>query len=390
MEVKYTTLLELTIRQPFYQNGVCAPYTTDPNPDLDLVPTPETLSLMKRLDLLFRNRRQTGGGLILAATNGQLGGNTLLRFAPRKTDTLSFFLLLRNPNMLNFNQLPVIPQPEHYYYFSNQRTGLTRTNLHLSTASGAVQSPADTRKFARTDYRYRHTTPIAPGTLIEVRHLLTGSIVTPLSVQNTTTDSELTFNLAALPSGICELRIGGTLEETVYYVGPVLPGSLFGVIELSLSNTLDAGYRLVEANNTILLPTPLYFIPFATRATTWRYTIKLTPTSPLFLELSKLTVPADKADFINRLKIVSNNPAITFTQTMPDDTTFLFTSDTPLPLKEKYTLLSTGDTLKFTLTKYKDMPLKQATVKDNLPYPDAGLVDARNPAITYSDIFLTI
>jgi hypothetical protein len=186
------------------------------------------------------------------------------------------------------------------------------------------------------------------------------------------------------------LRIGGTLEETVYYVGPVLPGSLFGVIELSLSNTLDAGYRLVEANNTILLPTPLYFIPFATRATTWRYTIKLTPTSPLFLELSKLTVPADKADFINRLKIVSNNPAITFTQTMPDDTTFLFTSDTPLPLKEKYTLLSTGDTLKFTLTKYKDMPLKQATVKDNLPYPDAGLVDARNPAITYSDIFLTI
>ncbi len=389
MKAKYTALFNVGVKHPFYENGTCASYTTTPVPDMVVVPSAETLTLMRRLDFIFRTADNTGGFTVLAATNGKIGPDDLLRFAPKATEKLVFFLVLRNAAMLGFNALPASIAGS-IFYFTNQISGdpAPRTNLHLSQSVDGVKATNDLLSRSSSTYRYHHSTPVVPGT-VEVKHILTGALVTPVSLQNTATTCDLLFNLAALPLGKCELWIGGTRISAFYHTGDAVPPDTYGVVELSLADTLDANYRIIETNDTLLAPTPLYFISFINRLTTWRYTIKMTPSSPLFIEIGKLAL-ADKPDFMAKLKIVANNPAITFTQSVPDDKTIVFVSDAPIALKERYTVPPAGDTLKLTLTKYKGVPLKEAAVKENLSYPVAGLIDTRNPLIIYSDIFLTL
>ena len=140
------------------------------------------------------------------------------------------------------------------------------------------------------------------------------------------------------------------------------------MIELLLANTLDANYRAVEVDRSLVSDRPLYTIPFINRATRWRYTVALKTNSPLFIEMDALT-PANKTDFINRLNIVSNDTAINFTQTSasPDGTSFQFVSNTAVALQEKYLSSSsiTKDTLSLTLKKNIGIPAEAAVRTDS-------------------------
>ena len=118
MNVKYTELLNVGVKQPFYENGICPKYTTTPLPDLVFIPAAETLASLKRLDFIFKNTDNTGGFTILAATNGKVGPNYLLRFLPKKGEKLTFCVVMRNPDMLNFNELPTATDPEKLFYFT--------------------------------------------------------------------------------------------------------------------------------------------------------------------------------------------------------------------------------------------------------------------------------
>jgi hypothetical protein len=93
---------------------------------------------------------------------------------------------------------------------------------------------------------------------------------------------------------------------------------------------------------------------------------------------------------MTNLKIVCNNNTITFSQSAPDASTIIFESENPFALAEKYSIPVTFNRLKLALTKYTGVPMKETTVIENLPYPSTNMIDARNPAFIYSDIFLTI
>jgi hypothetical protein len=391
LQVKYSELLSLAVTQLFYENKVCGKYTTAPVPDIAFVPTGETLELMKRLGLIFRATGTTGGFTVMARTNGTLGPNELLRFPPKKGDKLSFFALLRNPAMINFNQLPVTTDQSKIFYFSNEVTDLLapRTNLHLSTLAAGVSIADDMIKKSGEVYRFHHAAPVGPGAA-KVKHLLTDAQVNPVSVINNGGQCDLIFDLSTLPAGKCQLLISAVKTEDFYYTGLNAPRQLFGVVELNLSPLLaDIKYRITEADKTIQAAKPLFTLTFNNRKATWRYTIKLQPGSPLYIEMAPLAAPA-KAIFLSNLKITTNDPAVKFTQQPgATDTTIVFHSDTTLAFREKYIAAPGVKPLSITLKKNTGL-INEAVVKADLQYPSTSSLDATNDPSIYSDIFLTL
>jgi hypothetical protein len=393
LQVKYAELLNLSVKQSFYQNGVCRKYLVEPALDMMFVPTDETRNVMNRMDLIFRNTDTTGGFTVWARIEGKNAtGHDLLRFQPKKGDKLSFLIILKNPDVLNFNELPVQLGSEQIYYFSNDRTdqGVSRSSLHISKGVAGVDGAVDRIKKSSGNYRYHHSAVVAQGAA-KVKHVLTGSEIAPVSLVNLAGQTDLTFNLLPLPSGKCQLSINNALTEEFYYPGNVSPQPIFGVIELSLSPTLSTNYRVIEPDKSLTPQRPNYHIHFTNRKTLWRYTIHLQPYSPLFLEIMGLDLQG-KTEFFEQLNIVCNDSAFKFTLNSATDTDIVFVSTTLKNLEEKY-VLSFGtppDALTLTLKKYEG-DIREAAVKENLPYPSTGSVNVASDGVTiYSDVFLTL
>ena len=392
LQTKYAELFSLSIEQPFYQNKICRSYQTTPVLDYTLVPSGECRQVMNRMDLVFRNTDTTGGIIVLGrvlGTNG--GGDDLLRFPATASDKLSFWIVLNNPNLVNFDDLPATLPTSQFYYFSNQLADIAapRTGLHLSIDPTGVKGANDTIKRSDVTYRYHHPVPIAPNTA-KIKHLLTGVSIDPYTVMNQNGQADLIFDLHTLPQGKCQLNINGVPTDTFYFTGQLPPLPVFGLIELSLASTLAANYRIIEADRSLTAQRPDYTIQFNNRSTTWRYTVHLLPTSPLYLEMAALSA-ADKTTYLNELNIVTNDTSITFDKDSVADFDIVFKSHTPIAFLERYVSSSsaTHDSLSLTLKKYIGDP-KEDFVKTSLPFPSGATIDATQPPAIYSDVFLTL
>lgn len=392
IQIKYTPLLQLSIEQLFYENHICRQYQSVPELDIVVTPTNSCLDVMKRMDLIFKNTDNTGGFIVLARIAADNTVSNVLRFAPRKEDALSFLLVLRNPDVGNFNDLPAQPAEDKIYYFSNEvaDAAAPRNNLHLTKNATGVSGADDVIKKSSENYRFHHSSVVIPGTAL-VKHLMSGQTAAPVSITTDGGQSDLVFNLSTLPAGKFELLISNFPVDEFYYLREHYNDPVFAVIELSLSPTLASNYRLVEPDRSLTPDRPQYTIQFVNRQTTWRYTVQLQTNSPLFLEMAELT-PAEKTAFINQLNIESNDTGITFTRASATDTEFVFVSDNPILLHEKYFSATSvsHERLILTLKKYIGDPAKEAAVRTNLPYPSTGSIDALTPPQIYSDVFLTL
>lgn len=392
--VKYAELCSVSMVQPFYLNGYCKKYTTLPTTDFILQPTTECLATLKRLDCIAKNINEKAGLIILSRVLGtNAGGDDLLRFLPLKGEKLSFWLLLNNSAVYNFDQLPLQSGSGQIFYFSNQLSDAAapRNNLHLSTNATGVDETVDRITKKSSAYQYHHGATVAPGTAI-VKHNLTGTEVKASNIISQGGSAVLYFDLSFLPIGKCKLFISNVDTETFYHMGTDAMIQVFGVVEISLSSALDSNYRVLESDRSLTPARPYYNILFINRSTLWRYTLELTSNSPLFLEYDALS-NANKVDFINRLNIITNDTAITFAQTSasPDGKKFHFISNAPVALREKYHSSSSmiNEGLALTLKKYVGVAGETA-VKTDLPCPSSGSIDASNNPLIYSDILLTI
>lgn len=386
----YAELASLSVRQEFYANKLCRKYHAVPVLDFTLVPTDECRSVMRKLDVVFRSADSRAGFILMARVHGKnAGGNDLLRFPPGRGEKLSFWMMLRNPDVMNFDDLPTVKEADKIYHFTNQQSDelAPRGDLHLSTAAAGVGGASDRIKKATANYRFHNRTAVAAGTAM-VKHILTEREVTPHSLINQSGQCDLMFNLASLPIGKCRLLIDGHTKEEFFYVGAADPGA-FGVVELAFSKTHAANYRLVESDRALAKPHPGYTILFPNRKTRWRYTIHLQPNSSLSLEMARLT-PAEQAEFFNRLNIVTNDTAITFACASASATDIVFISNTALALQEKYISSSTRDPLSLTLQKCIGVVAKEAVVRSDLSYPATALIDATDSPSVYSDVLLTL
>jgi hypothetical protein len=394
VDVKYSQLLTLSVMQLFYSNQICRNYQSTPVLDFMLVPTGECQAFMNAKNMVFKNTDTTGGFTVMARTLGTNGaGNDLLRYPLNPQDKLSFFMVLQNPDLVNFDLLPTQPSSGNIYYFSNQvnDAAATRDNLHLTVNAAGVDGSADQIKATSASYTFNYTGAVTAATVIQVKHLLTGTVITPKSVTAQGGQFVLVFDLSVLPSGCCQLLVGGVLTDSFYFLGTLASQQVFGVIELSLSTSLAANYRIVEADMSLVPARPNYVVLFKNRQTVWRYTIQLLTTSPLYLEMANLTA-AQKTDFINQLGMAANDTTILFKLASNTDLSFVFVSTANIALQEKYvsSTSTTNAPLIITLSKYITTPAKEAVVKTSLPYPSTSVIDAGSLPTVYSDVFLTI
>jgi hypothetical protein len=400
IQIEYAELFRLSVEQLFYQNRLYKQNTITPELDILIVPTDDCLNAMNRMNLVFKNTSVNSGFIILARVAGTNGaGNDLIKFPARKNDILSFLMILKNHDAINFNDLPVQYAPNKIYYFNNEVNDVAalRNNLHLSKGAAGVDGTNDSIKTSTENYRFHNTATVAQGTA-RVKHTLSGQIVEPTLIANQGGQSDLSFNLSTLPIGKCELLINNLLADEFYYLERYSTQAVFGIIELSLSDAIASNYRIIESDRSLTPERPLYLVRFTNRETFWRYTIRLQNTSPLYLEIAALSTPADKTDFINHLNIVTNDSTITFSRISNTDTEFVFVSDSEIFLQEKYlsTTSSTThgsrivfDPLNITLKKYIT-DANEAPVKSNLPFPQTSSIDASALPKIYSDIFLTL
>ncbi|ASU33899.1 hypothetical protein [Mucilaginibacter xinganensis] len=391
--VKYSELVTLSVMQLFYSNKICRSYQSTPVLDFTIVPTAECQAFMQAKNMVFRNTGTNGGFTVLAATSGKtITGNNIIRNKITKADKLSFFMVLRNPELINFDLLPTTLNKGNIYYFSNQVKDLAavRNNLHLTKNVAGVDGNADQLKKATANYKYNFAGVITAADA-KVKHLLTGATVTASSVIVQNTLSDITFNLSALPSGCCQLLVNNVVTDTFYFLGTMANQQIFGVVELSLSSALPANYRIIEPDQSLVTARPNYVVLFKNRQTFWRYTIQLQTNSAIYLEMSKLS-PVQKTDFIKQLGISANDTNVKFKLLSNTDLSLVFVSLANIALMEKYTSTTSAakDPLIITLNKYINTPAKKAVIKTNLPYPSTATIDAGSLPAIYSDVFITL
>jgi hypothetical protein len=391
--VKYSELVTVSVMQLFYSNQICASYQATPQLDFAIVPTAECQAYMKAKNMVFKNTDASGGFVVMTATSGKNGiGNDLIRNKINKADKLTFFMVLQNPDLINFDVLPTQLNAGSTYYFSNQvkDNAAVRTNLHLTKNAAGVDGVADLLKKSSAKYTFNFAGVITINDA-KVKHLLTGAIVSASSVIVQNTQSDVSFDLSALPSGCCQLLISNAVKDTFYFLGTMANQQVFGVIELSLSSALATNYRAVETDQSLLPARPNYTVLFKNRPTVWRYTIQLQTTSPLYLEMARLTA-AQKAAYIGELGIAANDAAVKFQLASNTDLSFVFVSLNNIPLREKYTVSTsaTQDPLIISLSKYTKTPAKTAVIKPGLPYPSTALIDAGSLPTIYSDVFISL
>jgi hypothetical protein len=386
---KYAVLASVSVLQPFYVDGVARKSEAGPELDFEIYPTAECADTMRRLDVLFRRSDRLGGVTVLARVLGKTaGGDDLLRFLPASADKLTFWMRLRNPNVLNFDDLPTALDAASLYYFTNQQTDAAapRGDLHLTQGAAGVDGNQDRLERSTEHYSFHHDAEVVPGTA-KVTHLLTGVDVPPSTIVNKAGKSDLAFDLHSLPVGRCELAIGGAVKDTFYFA-PSLEPQEFGLVELILASTLATNYRMVEPDRSLTSTRPGYSIHFANRKTRWRYTVALSPNGPLAADLAKLMSDAERTQYLNHVNVISTDPAITFSPTTATDQLLVFVSDAEIALREQYLVGAQHKPLSLSLK--KNVGSGDDVVRSELPYPSNSSIDARAAPPVISDTFLTI
>jgi hypothetical protein len=391
LQIKYAELFSLSIEQLFYQNKICKKYQVSPVLDLQIKPIAESQQIMQQMDLIFRNTDENGGFIILAGTRGKnAAGNDLVRSPAGGNAKLVFGIILKNPEVINFNDLPTELISNGIYYFNNEVNDNTapRDALHLSKDATGVSGINDVAKRVNTAYHFHAAGPVAEGAAL-VQHILTGQTIEPVSLINQAGEADINFDLTHLPSGECQLLINGTSADSFYYAGNFSIEPVFGIIEILLSPAISSNYRIIEPDGSLTPDRPLFIIRFKNRKTIWRYTFYLQPNSPLYQEITALNA-SEKADFLEKLNVVSNDASVSFKQSNITDTVLTFESANPLLLQENYFLPPGINTsLHLMLKKYIGAS-NESVVRDNLPYPSTRFINATVPPSVYSDIFITI
>jgi hypothetical protein len=386
IQLKYKELLTVDVEHSFYQNKFCAKYKTVPIPDFGIVPSDDTVFLMKRLGMVFRANPERNGFTVFVEVKEALNPDDyLLRVTPTDGSKLVFGLQLRNSNFLNISDLEV--KKGQILYVNNRvvDAGANRNDLHLMTDNDQVKSNKDLAKSQGSDYVYEHNVMVAMGT-VKVRFLDTNQLIDPTFIQKSPTGSSLIFDLRNLSAGRCQLEIGGVVFDSFYHTG--ILENVFGIIELYFDNLMLNNYRLLEANllkfNVLKKDRPLYKIKFANRKTLWKYVVDIQKSGILQRDLNGIPLQADRDNYVNNLNLKANDTGIIFTKTSGtgSDSRLSFTSNSLIDLKEKFLKSGSTDDLNVALLKNINIPLKT-----NLPLPNTTISPVKDPILNTVTVF---
>ena len=397
IQLKYKELLTVDIEHSFYQNKYCAKYKTVPIPDFGIVPTTDTVSLMKRFGMVFRLNPERNGSTIFAEIKEPLNADDyLLRVTPPDGSKLFFNLQLKNNNLLNYSDLEL--KSNQILYLNNRvvDAGASRNDLHLMTDNDQVKTNKDLANRKDSDYVYEHNVLVAMGT-VKVRFLDTDQLIDPTFIQKSPTGSSLIFDLRNFSTGRCQLEINGVVFDSFYHTGNL--DNVFGIIELYFDNLMPNNYRILDANllkfNVLKKDKPLYKIKFASRKTYWKYVIDIQKSGLLSRDLNLLPNLVAKDNYVNRLNFIANDAGLVFTKTSGTgaDSRLSFTSNNPIDLKEKFFANGGDNDLTMKLRKLIGDP-SEVDLKTQLPLPNTTISPVKDPILNtvtvYSEVVVLL
>lgn len=346
IRIKYKALFTLEFIHPFYKSGKC--------PDIALIPSADCDALIKSLGLHFLPT-DFGGKLFAKVDDGDKIKNPL----PEGTK-FTFLLKLQNRLFQNITDINLIRPAQSYYYFNNLAANLSASNdpLLVSNTTNKIVTDSDVMTFAAGSFSFTDNSTAATET--GVLSLTDAGETLSQTLNNSANIFNYSFDLNKASTGRVKFAIDGVEKSSFYSINSQELADLFGVVEVFNKSTLPAENLFQNADNSI--NTKNYQIPFANRATKWRYIIN----KQFNLSVNSVTVAKTNGTTIN-FGLASGAPA----------GTFIAISNAPLKLTEE------------PVTGIKLTDNTNKVLIANLPNPPLNLVKTEG-SDTFSDILITI
>lgn len=254
--------------------------------DFDCIPTPETLSTLQNLGLLFK---KVPGGFTVLAAHYLEDGQWLpyVDLSPLATVfTLQFQLTAKNPAFHFYSELPTDNQGSSIYFFSNRANNkqLVNNEQELLLSANTTEPYLDNldRINLRTPVFYLPFKLSSDTATISIFNDLSDLVWEQAFYKVDVNDeaSERTFNplidITSLSSGRYVLKINQTVTET-FYLDAKSNGhemkKAFAIIEIVNDEHLSSDYQFATQDG--LIAPKEYVLRVKNRETTWRYFIGL-------------------------------------------------------------------------------------------------------------------
>jgi|GEM_PF-6063783 len=297
--------------------------------DFDIVPTDECASLMKKMQILYKNHNNKFFTVVNAnkTINEEPPPNfKITPFLNFPNDfVLRYYLVLKNPHFLNFTSIALPPSGK--CYFSNISKNNTIGNLALSnpflsfsperkyspgnlvtgaddelfeairisddtseskdlnnasywhkvTADGSYASGSDEVKLTAGSFHYTLQTP-ANSITIKIFGLNKTDNELPYDkllatvVQNYPQNQQsIVINLSKYTPGKYRIVVNTEAETWIYLDPEAVKKNIFGIIEIFHFPKVPAQFKLLGPGNMIKIPEPVYTIWFKSRSVIWKY-----------------------------------------------------------------------------------------------------------------------
>lgn len=345
MSLRYKILFSVAIMHDYYSDKFCQ--------DIDLIPSAATAAVLKGHGMVWK---QAGHKLIVLTRVDDTGKPFVKLSAAAK---LSFYLRINNPHFYNFTNLSYHPAEPFRYYFSNGNQTKIDTTLYLNTKvanynnaneyniGSFAANPAkdvfeaikpsnsgDAHALSDAKYWTKHGKfqYVNAADLIEITPFIyqfkAAAAATNFTINvfgfnaangnydrqamapvNLTFDSPQTtipVRLETLPPGKYRINVNGT-DKFIFLDADAAYRDVFGVLDII--NNLPAANDFALFDAAGKPKNKLFTLQFASRSVIWKYLVRT----------SDVTTIEDTTD------------SIKFTS----DTINQFTSDKPVPLKDK-------------------------------------------------------
>lgn len=287
---------------------------------LTIEPTPDCLQSLKNLRWVFRS--QPHGASIFASVNKTITGEFQTQIPIDRLERLTFWLVVRDPDFMNFTNLPLEQTAAKIYYYSNL-TGSEASSLlfltqllptydtkteytlgQLVAQGGKTQEAIKYQKSSPKNFNQKQWQDLPssqyvsaldylprqalsrsdlalanPGDTVRVK-LVDINEVETFAVELIAPNQHppgsplaIDLNFTGQDPGLYQLTRNGREVEKFVLIDPLPRRDVFGLVEISLnSSRLTPAFALIEPNagQTLIRP-KTYVIRFKNRLTRWRY-----------------------------------------------------------------------------------------------------------------------
>lgn len=267
MKTNFQVLFEIELIHEFYEPEKNIRFAKD----LAIEPTPFCFDLLRDCGFLFR-KKPNGFSVLADALKEKSNGYTLKK--PIESQLIfSFFLLTKNPYLLNFSELPLMENHgQMIYRVHNLQNNIKEKQLLLTRD---IQSEFLGEKdliFAKSRSFSHQFTTDKIAVEMQVRDE-TGNTIMSKTIFSNEGFVDYQVDLSGLSPGSYTLFEDNIKELDFYADNQIAGKNIFGVIDIYNSDKVAEAYRFTDDTYRIL--PKKYTLKIASRKVFWKYMVVL-------------------------------------------------------------------------------------------------------------------